>query len=51
MSNIQYNAAVKYLEKNQYKLSLQNSRAIAWFLGIASLIVFFYFIKFVVALP
>lgn len=51
MNNIQHNAAVKYLENNQYRVNLQNSRALMWVLGIASLIVFFYVLKFIVALP
>lgn len=51
MNNIQHNAAVKYLEKNQYRVKCQNSNAMVWCIGIMALIFFFYILKFIVALP
>jgi len=49
MRRIQLNAATLYLEKKAYTLKEHDAKALIFFLGISSLIVFLYFLKFFIA--
>lgn len=49
-NNIQYNAAVKYLEKNEFRIKQSNSKVLLFSLSIMGLFVFFYILKFLVAI-
>lgn len=46
MSRIQYNAAVKYLEKNTFRKIKANNIFTLFFLGITVYIIFLFIIKF-----
>lgn len=45
MNNIQYNAAIKYLEKNSYRVNKSNAMFTIFFIGIISYFLVLYFIK------
>lgn len=49
-NNIQINAAVKYLEKNEFRLKQSNSKALLFSLIVIGLSIFFYILKFIVAI-
>jgi hypothetical protein len=49
MKNIQYNAAVLYVEKNQYRIKQQNSIGLLAVLSFALFTVILYILRFIVA--
>ena len=50
-NRLQYNAAIKYVEKNAYNLRLENSRALKFILGGVLFVILYTILRFLVALP
>jgi hypothetical protein len=50
-NRLQYNAAVKYVEKNAYNLRVETSRVLKFVVGGALLAIFYTVLRFLVVLP
>ena len=45
-NRLQYNAAVKYVQKNAYNMRVENSRALKFVIGVVLLAVFYTVLRF-----
>lgn len=50
LNSIQYNAAIKYLEKNEFRIKADNSKVLIFIVSSFFLLLFFYILKFFIAL-